>query len=57
MSDFGSVFRLNVTESMIPVYSGYSVTRPLRSDASISSVEPMFSLYWTLKPCFSRACL
>ena len=26
---FGSVFRLNVTESMIPVYSGYSVTLPL----------------------------
>ena len=33
------------------------MTLPLRSDASISSVEPMFSLYCTLKPFASSACL
>ena len=41
---FGSVERLNVTASAIPVYSGYMVTLPLVRALSISSVPPMFSL-------------
>ena len=39
------------------MYSGYSVMRPLVSAFWISSVEPMFSLYETLKPFASSACL
>ena len=38
------VLRLKVTESEVPVYSGYIVILPLVSALSISSVEPMFSL-------------
>ncbi len=41
---------------MVPVYSGYIVTCPLLRDVSISSVEPMFSLYCTWKPSAIRAC-
>ena len=54
---FGNDFFLKVTVSAIPMYSGYMVTLPLVSAFWISSVEPMFSLYWTVKPFASRACL
>ena len=39
------------------MYSAYIVILPLVSALPISSVEPMFSLYCTLKPLASSACL
>ena len=43
--------------TITPVYSGYKLILPLVSDVWISSVEPMFSLYLTVKPFASSACL